>query len=53
MSQEIRISFLKSQTSSIEEYHDFFLNKLIEIRHIGNKKSIIVMDVIKQIDLNM
>lgn len=42
---------LKIVTSSIEAYHEFFLNKLSEVKHIGNKKSIIVMDVIKQQNL--
>lgn len=39
---------LKIVTESIETYHDFFVNRLSEVANIGQTKSIIVMDVIKQ-----
>lgn len=39
---------LKIVTESIEAYHQFFVNRLSEVANIGQKKSIFVMDVVKQ-----
>jgi Lrp/AsnC family leucine-responsive transcriptional regulator len=38
---------LKIIAESMESYHDFFVNKLSEIKGIGQTKSSFVMDVIK------
>lgn len=39
---------LKIVSESMETYHDFFVNKLSEVPHIGHTKSIFVMNVMKQ-----
>jgi Lrp/AsnC family transcriptional regulator, leucine-responsive regulatory protein len=39
---------LKIVADSMEGYHHFFINRLTEIKGIGQTKSIFVMDVIKQ-----
>jgi Lrp/AsnC family transcriptional regulator, leucine-responsive regulatory protein len=39
---------LKIVTDSMESFHQFFVNKLSEIKGIGQTKSVFVMDVIKQ-----
>ncbi len=39
---------LKITAESMDSYHDFFVNKLTEIKGIGQTKSIFVMDIIKE-----
>ena len=39
---------LKIVSSSMESFHKFYMNKLSEIRGIGQTKSCFVMDVIKE-----
>jgi Lrp/AsnC family transcriptional regulator, leucine-responsive regulatory protein len=39
---------LKIVTESMESFHQFFVNKLSEIKGIGQTKSVFVMDVIKE-----